>query len=324
MDCKEASQFLYALADGELADTDRALVQAHVDACAGCRRRVEAQRLLKTRIREAVIGEPAPATLRSALTAALTRADVTPEHEVGSASVTPASGPVPNVIPIRRLFASVVALAAMVALAVVAYDQWPSGRNGPGDVRAATVTFTDTSPTAVALADRLYDLHMAGQRGNESHQDPGLPRAGREAALAMSRDLDSTVLWCGRLATLTGQFESADYCELVDVRGGKHRGAHLVFRCPEGTVSLVSFPKLDEMAEVKKAHYGSRDYAILCPSKCGGSQPTTIVGFNCPVGSHFVCAPMEPAKVIEMAEPMRPIHDDATASMGSDFLAFLR
>ena len=53
MTCAEAQELITALVDQEIGDPERSLLDAHLEECAGCRRAVEQERVLKNAIRGA-------------------------------------------------------------------------------------------------------------------------------------------------------------------------------------------------------------------------------------------------------------------------------
>ncbi|HKY09920.1 MAG TPA: zf-HC2 domain-containing protein [Candidatus Binatia bacterium] len=69
MTCEEAQEFITALVDGELRDTDRASLESHLRGCPGCRAAVEQERLLKQTIRGRAERMSAPRGLRERILA---------------------------------------------------------------------------------------------------------------------------------------------------------------------------------------------------------------------------------------------------------------
>lgn len=68
MDCRGVQQQVYAYLDGELSDVERGRVDAHLRDCAACREQVQRERQVGALLRARLAGgEPAPATLRSAI-----------------------------------------------------------------------------------------------------------------------------------------------------------------------------------------------------------------------------------------------------------------
>jgi mycothiol system anti-sigma-R factor len=283
MNCKQVSKLLYAFADGELETTENLEVLAHLKMCPDCCRKVDAQHQLKAGLVSALGRDKAPDALRKTVTAALA-AEGEPRM-VGRFRLT------------RRRYGIPLALAAAVALATAGILQF----SGIGSPRV-----TDDSVVAAAFADRVYEMHHACELRGPARHNTDLPRDVQLAANQMTQELHVPVLRCQAFSNLSGTFESADYCDFPDAGGHKIHGAHIILRRDSGeAVSLISLPKLDEMQQLRTYQTDQRAYVILRPHHAPGTPDVTIAAWNCPKGTHIVCAPTDPGHILDLADPMR-------------------
>lgn len=283
MNCRQASKFLYAFADSELETTENLEVLEHLQMCPECCRKVDAQQQLKAAIASVMGREAAPDALRESVRAAIAQESTT------------ARGRWQRFV--RRGPGIYLALAAAIALAFV--GGWQLFGSAPPGI-------TDNGPLAVAFADRVYTLHHKCEQLGRGRHNADLPRDVKLAADQMTKELRFPVLRCKALTELTGTFESADYCEFDDGHGHKLRGAHIVLRRPDGdAVSLISVPNLADMRQLHAYHRGKRDYVIVRPTVKEAEDVPTVVAWNCPKGTHIVCAPIEPDHILDLVEPLR-------------------
>ncbi|MBI4580342.1 MAG: zf-HC2 domain-containing protein [Planctomycetes bacterium] len=319
MNCREVSKYLNAFADGELETRDNLMVLDHVKLCPACCEKVSLQQQLRQAIRLSAAREQAPAALRARIAGALLAETATTGGEGESAGPPATADPSPpaagtgpqRVIRLWRYLAPITAVAAVLMFIILSRLHRSGDAVGPGTA-FALLDYTDTRPQAIALADRIYRVHSQGLPAAAEDQIPASPG---EAARYLSGKIGSTVLWCERLAaagrSISGTFAGAGVCEFTDDSGRTCRGARLVFRCPTGeTISLISVPQLSVMRTLTKAPHDTRDYAILKPSAT--AEQMTVVAFNCPMGTHFLCAPVDPPTAVALIEPTTLAHATAT------------
>jgi anti-sigma factor (TIGR02949 family) len=282
MNCTEAGKYLYAFADGELTTSENLEVLEHLKMCPGCCQRATAQQSLKAAIARVMGAAGAPAGLRPSLRDRFAAEDGTGSHPPG--------------FVLRRAWGGL-AVAAAIALAMTGLWQWGS---------PASAGITDTRPVAMGLADSVLALHTKYAALGPARHDPRLPHDPQSAAAAITQQMGAPMLRCTDMPGIGGSFESAAYCELVDTRGVKHRGGHLIYRCRAGNaVSLISVSHLPEMSTLHTRRLGRREYAILRPSAASDATPMTVLIWDCPKATHIVCTPVTPAQAVDLATPLK-------------------
>lgn len=322
MNCMEVRKYLYAFADGELDTPENLDVLEHLNMCPTCTQKVNVQQELKTHLARVMLETPdstAPQTMRASVFAliAAEAGGTESTRALDSEAADHGTMRVPSDAAGRHVQAGVRrywipgAIAAVVALSILSVWTWDRSVDPtnpyPGSSR---VKYTDESDIAVTLANHVYKEHQHGCQLGPSHHDATLPKDIRLAAEALTERLDGCpMLRCDSLSDMPGaEFESANVCTLITADGREVKGGHIVLRLDDGErVSLISVPPLPEMAQLKKETFGGkRAYAVLHPDKRHTQgQPVTIVGFDCPQASHFVCAPRDPTVAVRIAEPMR-------------------
>jgi anti-sigma factor (TIGR02949 family) len=312
MNCREASKFLYAFADGELETRDNLTVLEHVNMCPECCKKVTAQQELRTNVGRVLQAEAAPESLRTGILSAIggvdggsssgsTSSEGEPFQEVPSAGGQGSS----RIIPFTRyLMPAVVAAAAVFALLMFT----PVGLTPVNSGKDSYATISDNSPHAVEVANAIYASHVNALAHVEELRDPSLPKDPMEAARALSAKLGQPMLICQKLAEPTATLECGSICQLDLPDGCKVEGGRLVFRLSDNQyLSLLSAKKhVGELASLKRMELGDRRYAVLRPSQSEDSQPATVIIFDCPATTHFVCAPMDADKAVQMAADMNP------------------
>jgi Putative zinc-finger len=166
--------FLSAHADGELAGDELRAAQEHVAECAGCRERLEEERVLKRTLREHAASLKAPAAIRSRIGAALDAEDAAARaaaHEAAPGRRAPSA--------IRR--ARIWIPAAIVALLIVAFLAERGQRTSQPHVPAFDTaiahlkTFEDhfepnvPSDTPAHISEAYTDHNMPGFIWDFSH-----------------------------------------------------------------------------------------------------------------------------------------------------------
>jgi anti-sigma factor RsiW len=125
MNCDEARELLDALADGELADAERGLVEQHLATCPGCRDEFAAIRALSAQVRRAA-GFATPGGLDGRIRQALA-ADEDETRKRSAVAVLLPSGR--RLIALSHLVAALAGGAIAASVAVII----PGGRPGFGE-----------------------------------------------------------------------------------------------------------------------------------------------------------------------------------------------
>lgn len=168
MTCGEALPVIRDHADRELDAATASALDAHLEACASCRRRLSAERELKLAVRAKVRPHHAPAGLAAAIA-----------REVREEARSGLPAPAPRRRRLLAAAALAIAAAALGAALVLTDGRPHPGRTGAGVARA--------SPIATTLIDD--HIRYLGQRGAEqlATRDP------REAERWFASRLDIAV-----------------------------------------------------------------------------------------------------------------------------------
>ncbi len=332
MNCNEVRKYLYAFADGELETPENLDVLEHLNMCPGCTQKINVQQRLRENIARVMSEVTAPPELRAAVITLL-RTQVDDSSSESNAPASTDTFPSPRLesepdgrprertaqhddvtegnhhegahvhLGMRRYWISG-ALAAALLLAVV--GMWPkSSPNSPAiDSPIQLISYTDTSESGRALAELIYQEHLKGC-DNPAHHHAGIAHNLDEAAAQLSERMDGCpMLRCDRLVGDDVEFASANICTLVDSDNRPVDAGHIVLKRDAQYISLISVFHLQAMKDLKTRKIGKREYVLLCPKSASEDAPVTVVGFDCPKASHFVCAPYTPEEAVQLADPM--------------------
>ncbi len=183
MKCADAGRDMFAFLDGAVTVETNLEVLQHLNVCAACARRFEAEKRVEAGVGRALRDEPTPAGFRGRLDAALDRADAE------TAAGAPAARPGLRLLRGGRL-GWMVAAAAVLVLAVLAADYACVGPFQCPVILAATeaaeATESQPSPPRASVITPV-DLSEAGLRcenGVCTVDAPSLEMQGQGAAYA--------------------------------------------------------------------------------------------------------------------------------------------
>lgn len=307
MNCEDVRELIFAFADDALPEEQREPVAAHVQTCAACAARVEAQRRMRAAVGRVVASERAPASLRTAVLLAIEQGD--PASSVAVDARRPSTpreaparrerGPGPDYVFAisgwlrhgrRYALAATIALAALVGVYFVRSPRAGTGGkdSGGGGVAADVV--------AAQFASDVAALHAHCVPEGTKHHHAGLPRELGALAAAMSRHLGFRVL-APDLRPLGMDFAGADYCRLP-----KRDGAHLLYLCSrheQAPISVFSVRRDKELAALKTEQVDGQDYVVLAADK------TNILAWKDGDAVYVTCGTCPRARIVAVAERAR-------------------
>lgn len=226
MNCKNARQFLYAFADGELSVKDNCDLLDHLKMCPECTRIVSDQQALRGEVKGMLDAARAPAHLRERILQAVETEDESAAPAQPTASYD--SHPAFNW---RRLF---VPLAAAASIALVVYVSWSSFR----PLQAAPAVSANLVTRGGSAASRVVTVHLACCEKAERHHCKDLPRECDRVAAAMTDHFQGMVRALAPDLSQSGyRIESANYCGVRP----RHPGAHVIYVAETGNRRLSFF-----------------------------------------------------------------------------------
>jgi anti-sigma factor RsiW len=265
MNQKEFEKLKFSYADGELDPQQAAEVEAYLKTSPEARALVEADRQLKASLARSFAKEAVPPGLAHRAFAQL-------EDKASS----------------RRPWARRIVPLGIVTAAAACVVIW---------VAVPEARQPKASGAEVHLAGMIEELHLGCSAAGRNHHCEDLPAGDLDTIRrVMSEKLQLAVL-APDLSSKGCAFESANYCSFPD-----HRGAHLIYVKDSSRIPL-SVMTVDSMGgempcRCKKPYHGHAYFALH-------GERTNVVAWDHNGATYVICAELDEADLLEMAEPVR-------------------
>ncbi len=290
MTCAAVRKFLYALADGQLADKANAQVSDHVKACSACSRLVGEHQSLRTALGRQIEAVPIPRGLEDRVRQAITAGKPVPRPNRWRA-----------ILRVRTYAAAACIVLATLAAWRFALPASSAMRVGPGEGAAS----------AVVMTHNMCCDHAA------SHQNTDLPKSLAGLASAISAHYDHIIrVFAPDLSGHGFAFESANLCGVMD-RDGCH-GGHLLYAKSDNKLttrlSVFSIPRWDDLDGDEPAPNDGRTRQFIVAQDTG--PDISVAVWHEDATSFICCAEVAPDTMADLVKDVRlALHDTTPRRM---------